>query len=185
MLSGLRLERLQFHIALLFYVFLILSPYFGSNNAWTLVTLYFISVAACAWKGESVDSFLNKYWNRLGTPNKKAAAYFSAACGPILWWPLFGFQASLGTALFSLGVFTAPVCLKGMSSSAIAATTAAAALIFSSLAFTGDPRGSIRMYFLLPLMGMLLILLPYTLIFILLIRLPKWVLNRWSRKDPS
>jgi len=172
------MERFLFQTTVLSYAAFIVSPYFIPSALGPFLVLFFGCAALCLRYGKSIDAYGLSLWNRLKTPNHKAAAYFAAAFAPMLWWPSLGFRASVTASFFFLGVFAAPACLKGLSSGSLAGFTLFASLLFGSLASIPGFPGDVRTVSLLTLSGLLLVLIPYCLLFLLFIRFPKWVLGR-------
>ncbi len=163
-MSGFILERFAIQSVIFGYAIFILGPYL-SFFAWWLIPVLFIAImGACAVKGRRIDQKLLRLWDRLDTPNKKAAVYFGAAFAPMLWLPLTKFSTLLGLSLFLLGVFIAPACLKVLSRKHLALTTLALTIAVFLFDVVFGPPGKFVLLLTLPMIGLLLIFLPYTVL---------------------
>ena len=178
------LERFPVQTVLCGYILFILSPYLAWFALWLSVVLWAVCLAGCALQGPRIDRVLYRYWDRLDSPNKKAAVYFGAAFAPMLWWPLTGFKAPFGLSLFTLGLFAVPPIMIILSKGRTALLTGGLAATVYALGFPNDPPGALRVYLALPPIGMLMILLPYTILVLGLVHLPLFaatvVLTRMS-----
>ncbi|MFH2204395.1 MAG: ankyrin repeat domain-containing protein [Elusimicrobiota bacterium] len=160
-------ERFAFQVVICGYALLILTPYLALLTPWSVPVLLAAATAACAARGGDVHRLMQKFWDRIDGPQWKAAVYFAAALAPLWWLPFTGFRTASGTALLTLGFFLVPLCFKVMSRARLALLTAGLLLAAWLLLGPGSP-GTWRIFLCLPVIGMLLILIPYALLVLIL-----------------